>query len=139
MTNPNIKPFNYIRQHGAKTLFNGITPMMLRRGTDWCIRYYGVHLMEKNLNKKIENMSLSEKMMTGFIGGALSGITIPIDTVIAKTQEANNSNKNAWEIMKNTNAQLLCRGFWMKVINAGHHTAIVVGLGDYIYNKLKMR
>lgn len=127
----------YVYQYQYKSLFHGIGPMMLRRGTDWCLRFYGVHLIERRLNKKIENMTLSEKIGAGFLGGALSGLTNPIDVIIARTQESKNIDQNAWKILQKTNYRMLTQGMTMKMLNAGHHTAFVVGVGDYLYHKLK--
>jgi len=136
MTDPSINCYNYLKKNGLMTLFNGLSPMMARRGCDWCVRYYGVHLIENKIGKKVDNMSLMEKIGTGFFGGCLSGITTPIDVIIAKTQEAN-CNNNTWNVIKNMDIKMFGRGFLMKIFNAGYHTAFVIGIGDYIYGKLK--
>jgi hypothetical protein len=131
---------NYVNTYGYKTLFNGLTPMMVRRGSDWSVRFYGIGLMSNYLGKEINQMSLQERLLTGCFGGLLSGFTVPLDVLISKTQQAN-INSSSYQVLleqiKNHGYHSFMRGYTMKVLHACHHTAIMIGIGGYISNKFQ--
>ena len=114
--------------------------MMVRRGIDWSTRFYGVGLMSNYMGKRLDQMSLREKMMSGCFGGLLSGFTVPLDVLISKTQRAN-VNKSSYKIMReqiNKNGYgIFTRGYLIKVVHACYHTAFMVGLGGYISDKFR--
>jgi hypothetical protein len=79
-----------IEKEGVSTLFKGLQPMIIKRSTDWGIRFGTISYLEKQIkNNNSDDYKLTnlEKVSIGFAGGIVSCITIPFDTWIANCQK----------------------------------------------------
>ncbi|VVU95794.1 Mitochondrial carrier protein [seawater metagenome] len=132
-----------IKEEGAKSLFKGLPPMIIKRSLDWGIRFGTISYLEKQIKlSKGEDYKLSnvEKIGIGFTGGIMSCFTIPVDTWLANCQKHSDNKKNmsAIEVGKNMFAKngfnAFTRGMTMRILHSGYHTAWIAGLGSIIFS-----
>lgn len=151
MTNIHSKGLNstsllkeIVNKEGFKSLFKGLQPMLLKRSLDWGIRFGVITKCEQMIiHRKGKDYKLSEfeKIAVGFIGGIFSCITMPFDSLIANCQKFNQTQISPVHVAKNmykTDGYLAFnRGFLMRILHSGWHTAWIVGIGSIVYEKIK--
>lgn len=142
MTNPSKQGgssfiMDTIKKEGMSTIFRGTHAMMLRRSIDWSIRFYGLSYVKNSLEEYSGEKKMWHSLLGGYIGGALSAFTLPIDVVIAKSQEAGSKGNPiavTKELIKSGGYKAFSRGFLARVMHAGYHTMFVGGLGTIFYD-----
>lgn len=83
--------FDVVRQEGLLTLMKGSNVFAMKRVFDWATRYYFADLFEATMvaYKKGQALTLAEKSAASFLGGVASTCcTLPLDVLVAKTQDA---------------------------------------------------
>jgi len=84
--------FDIIKTEGVGTLMKGSTVFALKRVCDWSSRYFFSDLFEaliKRFKKEGEELTLAEKSYASLLGGVASTcVTLPLDVLVAKTQDA---------------------------------------------------
>ena len=115
---------------GIREWFRGTTLTCSRRSLDWVLRFY----FSDKLNQKIDN-----PIVSAFIAGSISALTLPIDVLIVRTQssEKQKLNEIIRNMIKNEGLKSFTNGLTMRIIHAGWHTAWIIGVGDILYRKLK--
>lgn len=92
-----LSPFQVVhqvvKQHGFRSLYDGVGPMILRRSFDWGIRF-GVSsevknwvVEQKHATGQKPELTTLELLACGVIGGAVSALTHPIDNIITNSQK----------------------------------------------------
>lgn len=131
-----------IKNHGIKSLFDGLTPTITRRSLDWGIRLYGIDYIANNYyNKKRKELNSSELIVSSIIGGSFSAVTTPIDVMITQLQKNNNKNeKTKLDILQefyHTNGPKgFTRGIVFRTIHTSWNTAFLYGLSGFLHDKL---
>lgn len=82
-----------VRTEGILTLMKGANIFATKRVFDWSTRYFFAEMMEEIIGYWKSNgqpLSLAEKSVSSFLGGVFSTcFTLPLDVLVAKTQDAN--------------------------------------------------
>lgn len=129
-----------IKKEGLSSLFKGLRPMMYKRSLDWGIRFGSMSFIETQFKKsrgKDYELTNSEKIASGFISGMTSTITIPLDVWLANSQKHNTTNSSSQvikDLIKKDGVKSLSRGFGMRLLHSGYHSAWVIGLGSIIFS-----
>lgn len=126
------------REQGLNGFYRGLTPMILKKGIDWGIRFYGVELFKEQFPEFYETMP--GKFGAGMFGGALSLLTVPFDVMIATLQKSNGSGNFVQEFknLKQLGIRHFYRGGAMRFLHTSYHTGILIGFGS-IYKDLMDR
>jgi hypothetical protein len=145
LTSNDSNPFRTISQainnDGTITLIKGITPTIMKRSSDWALRFYTKGLSEgymKQLNGG-RDLNVLEKLVCGFSAGLTSIVTIPFDSAIAMTQQ--HKNISSYQILKHNyqtyGFQVFTRGLIIRLMHSSWHTMFVLGIGDIIFSLLQ--
>eukprot|EP01004_Peranema_trichophorum_P005539 NODE_4395_length_1174_cov_6.364415_g3883_i0.p1 GENE.NODE_4395_length_1174_cov_6.364415_g3883_i0~~NODE_4395_length_1174_cov_6.364415_g3883_i0.p1 ORF type:complete len:300 (+),score=48.63 NODE_4395_length_1174_cov_6.364415_g3883_i0:61-960(+) len=139
-----------IKREGVITVFRGIEVMMLRRGVDWGIRFYGVGLAERFfVSRKPQGekkLSTVEAFAAGLFGGAFSALDHPLDVWVANCQKhREGASRPAGQVLKELMAEssqkgllkVWFRGVEMRLVHSAYHTAWMAGLGQVIFSKYR--
>ena len=84
-----------IKKDGYTTLFKGLQPMIMKRSIDWGIRFGVIskcNQMIKDRNGPDYKLTALDRIGTGFVGGAVSCLTMPFDSWIANCQKHSQNN-----------------------------------------------
>jgi hypothetical protein len=124
--------------------------MVMRRGVDWGLRFYGKGLSDQFfLAQKPEGapkkLTATEAFMSGVFGGAFSGINQPLDVWVANCQKHRPVPLSAGGVLAELIAESRVKGFFavffrgieMRIIHSSYHTAWMAGLGQYIFDVYK--
>lgn len=131
------------RRGGFKTFYSGLLPMVIRRGFDWALRFQGYHWMENRIKKykKIDKITLTDKINCGIFGGMLATITTPLDVCVAESQKYSNKEKSLYnvvnEVYNNYGWRGFVRGWGIRVIHSCYHTVWVCGVGSFVFNYIR--
>jgi len=136
-----------IRQQGIGSLFNGIGPTVTRRGCDWGLRFYGSVLAEQYLDRFFLQEegtapSLAHRVASGFLGGALSALTHPIDCIVVNCQRpaATGVKMDAFTVVKQMYSErgigAFSQGLLVKILDNGYHTMWMYGVSAVLYAKM---
>ena len=117
---------NVIKNEGVTGLFKGLQPMIMKRSIDWGIRFGVISRCNQfiiNRNGPDYKLTPMDRIVTGFVGGAASCMTMPFDSWIANCQKHSNSKNNtAIQVAKNMyqEAGMLAftRGLTMRVLHS---------------------
>lgn len=85
-----------IRKEGPAALMKGSMMFSVKRVADWSTRYMFAEAFEYGLQSRHPNEKLSqtEKVISSFMGGALSTVaTIPMDVMVAQIQQASKAGQ----------------------------------------------
>eukprot|EP00529_Nitzschia_sp_RCC80_P012033 CAMPEP_0113507832 /NCGR_PEP_ID=MMETSP0014_2-20120614/36680_1 /TAXON_ID=2857 /ORGANISM="Nitzschia sp." /LENGTH=576 /DNA_ID=CAMNT_0000403477 /DNA_START=181 /DNA_END=1911 /DNA_ORIENTATION=+ /assembly_acc=CAM_ASM_000159 len=79
-----------IRKEGVGSLMKGANTFAMKRVFDWSTRYYFADLFESIfVATKGSDLTLTEKSIASLLGGIASTVlTLPLDVLVAKTQDA---------------------------------------------------
>lgn len=139
----------FYKKEGLRTFFKGLTPMIIRRGFDWGIRFYCFHYIQNKIlehrrkKKPTYQLRLLDTMMSGFGAGFLATATTPIDTCIAESQKytKKSNRKSLFQIIRHIHGTYGYRGFmrgWcVRVLHSCYHTLWVCGVGSAIFSRLR--
>lgn len=119
-----------LKNNGITGLFRGLTPMSIKKGLDWGIRFYGIETFKSYYPEFYQ--TTPGKFTAGLCGGFLSLTTLPFDVMVAKLQRSgsNLSIKQIIEIMKEGGIKSFFRGGAMRCVHSSYHTAIVLSCGN---------
>jgi hypothetical protein len=139
-----IVAYDVVKSDGFGTLFKGLGPMMFKRGFDWGFRFYGVALAKSwiQAGDPKKQLNVAEKLFVGFFGGALSTLTMPLDSLVANTQKAQKAEPGkrinaitvAKDMWKQGGIEPFVRGWVMRLIHAGYHTMWMTTLGQFVFD-----
>lgn len=127
----------------------GTGVMVVRRGVDWGLRFYGKGLSDSFfLAQKPEGakkLTVSESFLSGIFGGAFSGINQPLDVWVANCQKHRAVPLSAGGVLSELLAESRVKGFFpvffrgieMRILHSSYHTAWMAGLGQYIFDVYK--
>lgn len=153
MTHPNYNQTNFnslkiikdtYKRGGLTSFFSGLSPMVIRRGVDWGLRFYSFNFIQRYLKKykKNEELTIFDNFLCGFGGGILPTITTPIDTCIAESQKYSNKNISlvgvVKDIYKNYGLYGFVRGWRIRVLHSCYHTSWVCGLGGVLFSYVRI-
>tara|TARA_Y100001970_G_C14152183_1_gene813365 strand:- start:385 stop:1308 length:924 start_codon:yes stop_codon:yes gene_type:complete len=150
-------------KEGLRTFFTGLTPMMMRRGIDWGIRFYCFQWIQdtiltyknrnRNKNKNNSNQDIQNKnysklnffdtIISSIGAGFCATITTPIDTCIAESQKYSHSGKKKSlltlvnHIYKNYGYRGFVRGWSVRVLHSCYHTVWVCGVGNILFSHIR--
>ena len=137
-----------IKRHGIFSLYDGVLPMAMRRSLDWGIRFYvstnakNMMLQRKREQGLPEEMALSELILCGFVGGAVSSMTYPVDSIVTNSQRPVPAGTPrdllsvVMRMYKGNGLNAFTRGWAMKVCENSYHMAWMYGVGNVLYDKL---
>jgi len=124
--------------------------MVIRRGVDWGLRFYGKGLSDQYfLSQKApgqpKKLSATEAFLSGIFGGAFSGINQPLDVWVANCQKHRAVPLSAGGVLAELAAESRVKGFFavffrgieMRILHSSYHTAWMAGLGQYIFDVYK--
>ena len=152
MTHPNYNQNNFnslkiikdtYKRGGLTSFFSGLSPMIIRRGIDWGLRFHSFNYMQTHLQKyrNSNSLSLMDNFVCGFGAGFLSTITTPVDTCIAESQKYSNKNISfvgvIKDIYKNYGLYGFVRGWRIRVLHSCYHTSWVCGLGSVLFSYIR--
>ncbi len=127
-----------VKRRGLQTIMRGMGPMMIRRGIDWGVRFYSFALTDSYLNRYSGDTKIWHSIVGGICAGFASVITLPIDTVIANSQNVK-SKGNIFDVIKGIYKYNGIGGFYrgvaMRIVHASYHTIFVVSFGRLLFNK----
>tara|TARA_Y100000310_G_scaffold316814_1_gene368982 strand:- start:1206 stop:2036 length:831 start_codon:yes stop_codon:yes gene_type:complete len=126
------------RKGGINSFFNGLKPMLLRRGIDWGLRFLSFHFIQDAVrNYRGHHLSSLDLFFCGFGAGILSSVSAPIDTCIAESQKHSNINRGFMSVIKDIYQTYGFKGFtrgWrMRVLHSCYHTSWVCGMGNILF------
>jgi len=139
--------YDVVKSDGVGTLFKGLGPMMIKRGFDWGFRFWGVGVAKDFIQqgdpKRV--LSVPEKLAVGFFGGAVSTLTMPLDSLVANCQKAAKAEPGkrinaitvAQDMWRTGGAQPFVRGWVMRLLHAGYHTMWMTTLGQILFDYWK--
>jgi hypothetical protein len=129
------------KEGGIRSFFNGLTPMVLRRGIDWGLRFTCFHFLQKQMMKKKNTLSLFDNVLCGIGAGFFATITTPIDTCVSESQKYSNQQNSVGGIVrsiyKNYGWKGFVRGWNIRVFHSCYHTAWVCGIGNVVFSLLR--
>jgi hypothetical protein len=133
-----------VKSGGALALFDGLLPMMVRRGLDWMIRF-GMSarvkeqfVQRRRTNGLEERLPLHELMLSGMLGGSFSAVTHPIDNVITNSQKPleDGARRDVASVVKRmwreSGRLAFTRGLGVKVVDNSYHTMWMYGIGTFV-------
>jgi len=129
-----------IKNRGISTLFQGVGFTMIRRSIDWGIRFKAKDVIQERVleyrqksNPKYE-LTIADKMFSGFFAGSVSAITLPMDVCVAVSQKYTFDNKNGLQLVKEHFRENGVRGFLrggvIRIFHSGWHVMFILGLKD---------
>uniref|UniRef100_A0A7S1TQZ9 Mitochondrial carrier protein n=1 Tax=Phaeomonas parva TaxID=124430 RepID=A0A7S1TQZ9_9STRA len=132
-----------IADEGVGTLFKGTGVMMLRRGVDWGVRFYGKSLITGWMlagTPEGTKLGIGQQFCAGLFGGAFSALSQPLDVWVANAQKHRAVPITAAECFSELMAESASKGFFsvwfrgieMRIVHSSYHTAWMAGLGAYI-------
>jgi hypothetical protein len=121
---------NIWKEQGFRGFYRGLSPMILKKGVDWGIRFYGVELFKEQFPEFYE--TLPGKFGAGMFGGALSLLTVPFDVMVASLQKSNGSGNLVEEFneLRKLGIRHFYRGGAMRFLHTSYHTGILIGFGS---------
>lgn len=131
-----------LRRDGYLSVFRGVHLMAARRSIDWTIRFYGLAKMMRWLEELQGEQKMWHKLASGFFGGAISLVTQPIDTSIARMQKDGGPKTMrgvAQEVLAQNGIGGFFKGGIARIFHSGYHTAVVAGGGMLVYDWLEQR
>jgi hypothetical protein len=136
-----------IKTEGFMTVFKGTGVMVVRRGVDWGLRFYGKGLSDQFFLAQKgpgqpKKLTATESFMSGIFGGAFSGINQPLDVWVANCQKHRSVPLGASAVLAELVAESRVKGFFavffrgieMRILHSSYHTAWMAGLGQYIFD-----
>lgn len=138
-----------LRKNGVMCVYDGLGPMIFRRAMDWCIRFTVSHKVNeayidyKVRHGKEEKLSLPELMSCGMVGGCVSALSHPLDTIITNCQKPmpEGMKNDAISVSKRIYAEFGVKGFYramgIKIVDNTYHTMWVYGVGTFVSDSLK--
>jgi hypothetical protein len=134
-----------IHQHGVLSLFDGLLPMILRRGLDWGIRF-AVSSDVRNWVSQRKfadgqdcNLNMFELIGCGLVGGAASAITHPLDNIVTNSQKPvptgtpHDFISVIRRMYRESGHKAFVRGWGIKVFDNAYHMAWMYGIGTVVY------
>lgn len=134
-----------VRSEGIGSLFRGLTPMCLRRGLDWGLRFNGNAWAKRFLQGDDPNKKLStlETIAAGFFGGAVSTVTMPLDNMLANAQKAGAQSAGLFSLASKIYAEHgiagFTRGWLMRIAHSGYHTVWMASIGSMVFDWWRSR
>jgi len=130
LLNKDINIYEIIKKEKLN-IFKGTSLICLRRSLDWSLRLVVMDKLNINNNN-------SDVIISSFIAGLMGIFTLPIDVIIARTQNNNMKTIDIIKTMiKNEGFKSLSNGLLMRTLYSGWHTMWVAGVGTILYNKFK--
>jgi hypothetical protein len=147
-----------VREQGLLSLFDGLMPTMIRRSVDWGIRFgacaemkrlmiehkQAKHYQSNRTNSNPpETLKTSELMICSLIGGALSGLTHPIDNIITNSQKPLpvGSNRDVLSVVQRmlseSGVRAFTRGWSMRILENSYHMIWIYGVGNILYDFMR--
>lgn len=82
--------YDVVKTEGLATLMKGANVFATKRVFDWSSRYFFANLFEDSFARvKGSSLSVAEKSIASLLGGVASTcLTLPLDVLVAKTQDA---------------------------------------------------
>jgi hypothetical protein len=159
-----------VSREGMLSLFDGLFPTMLRRSIDWGIRFGAcaeikkimIHqkqqrfLASKNRlsasndnaesiqERPMQTLTTIELMICSSLGGAISGLTHPIDNVITNAQKPlpAGSKRDIVSVVRRmiteSGVQAFTRGWCMRIVENSYHMIWMYGIGTLVYDSLRV-
>lgn len=133
---------NGVREEGWGVIAKGMPAMVFKRTLDWGSRFIIIgqynqffKSLKTTEDKKLNNM---ETLAASFLGGATScALTMPLDRLMPILQQTRPDNESIVSFMKKSlqkeGLTTLQRGFLMRAMHTGYHTAFAVFVADKIY------
>lgn len=137
-----------VKSDGLGTLFKGLGPMCAKRGVDWGVRFTGMQIATNYFNQgksKDRKLPMHEKLAAGFFAGALSTVTMPLDSLVANCQKASKAGSSgsaivvAKEMWTQNGVAAFTRGWAMRIVHAGYHTMWMVAIGQFVFDSIRAR
>jgi len=137
-----------VNRNGLMCIYDGLGPMVVRRALDWCVRFTVSHkvneafVAHKVARGKDPKLSLPELMSCGMVGGCVSALSHPIDTIITNCQKPmpEGVKNDALSVTRRIYSEFGVKGFFramtIKVVDNTYHTMWVYGVGTYVHEAL---
>lgn len=132
-----------LKQEGIGSLFNGLGPMMAKRGMDWGLRFYFVGVARRAFQgeDKTRKLSMLENTTCAIIGGMGSTLTMPMDTLVANCQKSSAGGQSWIQVARGMwqsgGPNMFVKGWSMRALHASYHTVFMVAVGDKVYDLYK--
>lgn len=162
-----------IRDQGILSLWDGLAPTMLRRSLDWGIRFGACSEIKKYMLFRKEwkqqqqtttthvgslvstsllyvgtrngqhQLTPIELLSCGFLGGACSALTHPIDNIVTSCQKPlpQGVPRDVWTVVQRMYIEsgwtAFSRGWVAKVIDNSYHMLWMYGVGSIVYEFLQ--
>jgi hypothetical protein len=135
-----------IKKEGLGSLMKGANTFATKRVFDWASRFYFADLFEALfIRLKGSSLSLGEKSVASFLGGVASTVlTLPLDVLVAKTQDAKKAgvkvsawklftdelHKEGWVGLRNN----YMKGFEARLLHVCLTTVVIKTMSPIIFN-----
>ena len=155
-----LQSFVYVvREQGLLSLFDGLMPTMIRRSVDWGIRFGACAEIKRVMieykqakhyqsnsrttNNPPESLTTSELIACSVMGGALSGLTHPIDNIITNSQKplSAGSKRDILSVVQRmfseSGIRAFTRGWSMRIVENSYHMVWIYGVGNILYDFMR--
>ena len=149
LTNDSIKGLNTssllrqkIHEEGISTIYRGLLPTMIRRGSEWGVRFGGYNYAQQYFKNKKSNKKLTfnQNILSGVFGGICGSILVPLDVMVSKYQKdgiQHNGIKLVKDLYSAKGIPGFFQGFTLKALEGSYHTIWMIGIGNIVFNYFK--
>lgn len=127
-----------VKDEGFEVIVKGMPMMMAKRSLDWGTRFILMDKVRNFIQTPGEPLTDLQKLSASFLGGAMSvSMTVPVDRMMPIIQQAGKEKTSIVKTMshklKQEGPTTLFRGWGMRTIHTGWHTAFAIFVADKIY------